>query len=152
MCVDEVHLFVTFGVTFCKEFTVLKRTLFCHLIDSPTVTTNNNSTATNDAQSTALTNTTGNDVTAANDAHGFYLKIPLLFMTATLTLKLLTLLQKMTGIKLSPDNYLWSKHDSMARRNIKINYTYTIQWHRLIKSINKEYNEYKARSKVHHIY
>ena len=120
VCVDEVHLFVTFGVTFRKEFLMLKNTFFRHLIDTPTT-----STAT----------TTNTMETNESNASAFYLKIPLLFMTATLNTELLMLLQKMTGIKLSPDNYLWSKRDDMARRNIRINCSYTIQRPRLIKGV-----------------
>ena len=36
VCVDEVHLFVMFGVTFRKEFTLLKESFFQHLIATTT--------------------------------------------------------------------------------------------------------------------
>ena len=33
VCVDEIHLYVMFGLTFRKEFTTLKDTFFKHLVD-----------------------------------------------------------------------------------------------------------------------
>ena len=75
VCVDEVHLFVMFGVTFRKEFTLLKESFFQHLIE-PTI-----------APTTA----------PSFDNSGACLKIPLLFMTATFNSSLLNMLQKITG-------------------------------------------------------
>ena len=34
VCVDEIHLFVMFGITFRKEFASLKDTFFKHLLDT----------------------------------------------------------------------------------------------------------------------
>ena len=33
VCIDEIHLYVMFGVTFRKEFVNLRDTFFKHLID-----------------------------------------------------------------------------------------------------------------------
>ena len=117
VCVDEVHLFVMFGVTFRKEFTLLKSTFFKYLIDDSG--TNN-------------LNSNGSLPLAS------YLKVPLLLMTATLNADLLRMLQKMIGIRVAPQNYLWSNRDKMARRNIRINVVFTIQRLKTIKTILKE--------------
>ena len=110
VCVDEVHLFVMFGVTFRKEFTLLKESFFQHLIATTTAEEGSNN-------------------------NGIYLKIPLLFMTATFNSSLLGLLNKMTGVVVSPSNYLWSSRTNMARRNIRINVDFTTQRLRCIKLI-----------------
>ena len=34
VCIDEIHLFVMFGITFRKEFTALKTTFFRHLLSN----------------------------------------------------------------------------------------------------------------------
>lgn len=73
---DEVHLFVMFGVTFRKEFTLLKDSFFKHLIEPTTAQYFDNS--------------------------GTYLKIPLLFMTDTFNPLLLDMLQKIKGVNISP--------------------------------------------------
>ena len=44
----------------------------------------------------------------------------------------------LTEISISPDNYLWSNCNSMARRNININCIYTTQQVCAIKSVLKE--------------
>ena len=71
-----------FGVTFRKEFTVFKQSVFKHLIDTkPSDVIEPGSLAT-------------------------YLKVPLLLMTATLNQELLKILYMMIGIRVVPDNYL----------------------------------------------
>ena len=109
VCVDEVHLFVMFGVTFRKEFTLLKSSFFKHLIDPTSAHLPPGSLAT-------------------------HLKVPVLLMTATLNKELLQLLQTMIGIRVSPENCIWSTRDNMARRNIRINVDFTVQRLRSIKS------------------
>ena len=109
VCVDEVHLFVMFGATFRKEFTLLKESFFKFLIDpSPA---------------------------AQSDIIGTFLKVPLLFMTATFNSSLLDMLQKMTGVRISPPNYLLSSRSNMARRNIRIHVDFTTQRLKYIKSV-----------------
>ena len=80
VCVDEIHLFVMFGLTFRKEFTLLKASFFRHLIDN----------------SNTVDNTNG----------CYCLKVPLLLMTATFNRELISLLEQMIGIKIPPYNYL----------------------------------------------
>ena len=63
VCVDEIHLFVIFGVTFRKSFVNLKDTFFKHLID--------------------------NSKTTSSSSHAVHLKVPLLLMTATFNNRLL---------------------------------------------------------------
>ena len=109
VCVDEIHLFVMFGLTFRKDFTLLKASFFRHLIDE-----SNTSNTTNGC---------------------YYLKVPLLLMTATFNRELMSLLELMIGIKILPHNYLWGNRDGMARRNIKINVDFTTQRLRLIKNV-----------------
>ena len=69
VCIDEVHQFVDFGLTFRYKFAKLKKTLFKHII-------------VNEAE------------TSQNSAK---LKVPVLFMTATFNEYLLKLLEKLTG-------------------------------------------------------
>ena len=113
VCLDEVHLFVMFGVTFRKEFTLLKESFFQHIIIQPRAQDDPNNT-------------------------GRYLKIPLLFMTATFNSSLLEMLYKMTGVMISPPNYLWSSRTNIARRNIRIHVDFTTQRLRSIKVILEE--------------
>ena len=68
VCIDEIHLFVMFGITFRKEFTLLKKSFFRHLVCN---------------RDPRYTYSTG----LCHD-----LKVPLLLMTATFNNKLLSLL------------------------------------------------------------
>ena len=92
VCVDEVHLFVMFGLIFRKEFTLLKESFFKHLINPSTA--------------------------AQSDTIGIFLKVLLLLMTVTFNSSLLDTLQKMAGVRISPPNYIWSSRNIMAQRNI----------------------------------
>ena len=56
-------------------------------------------------------------------------------MTATFNSSLLGMLHKMTGVVVSPSNYLWSSRTNMARRNIRIHVDFTTQRLRCIKLI-----------------
>ena len=72
ICIDEVHLFIEFGLSFRKDFLSLREKLFNKIIVHNT--------------------TPSNDTTVT----GTVLKMPFLCMTATCNLELLHLLQKMT--------------------------------------------------------
>ena len=109
VCVDEIHLFVMFGVTFRKSFVNLKESFFKHLIDQ--------------------------SKNKKDSPHAVHLKVPLLLMTATFNNRLLGLLEKMIGIKVLRENYLWSGRQKMARRNISINVAFTLQTTRVIKTV-----------------
>ena len=111
VCVDEIHLFVIFGVTFRKSFVNLKDTFFKHLID--------------------------NSKTTSSSSHDVHLKVPLLLMTATFNNRLLGIMETMIGIKVLRENYLWSGRKKMARRNIRINVEFTLQSTRVIKRVLK---------------
>ena len=112
VCVDEIHLYVMFGLTFRKEFIMLKDSFFKHLIDAK-------------MQSRNRTNT---DLCC-------YLKVPLLLMTATFNPRLVSLMESMIGVKILRENYLWSSRDKMARRNIKMSVLFTTQTKRYIKTV-----------------
>ena len=115
-------MFVMFGLTFRKEFTLLKDSFFKHLVDqystgSPTHTLSENANTTN---------------------LGFYLKVPLLLLTATFNTDLLKLMEKMIGIRVVMQNHLWGGRNSMARRNIQIHVDFTTQRLRHVKSVLKD--------------
>jgi len=111
VCIDEIHLFVMFGITFRKEFTLLKNTFFRHLV----------------------CNLDPRYTYATSLCHD--LKIPLLLMTATFNNSLLSLSEKMIGVKVLPNNFLWCGRGKMARRHIKINVSMTIQSTRYVKKV-----------------
>ena len=56
-------------------------------------------------------------------------------MTATLSLAILKLLEKMTGIKVSPQNYLWDSRTSMSRRNMCVHVDFATQQLRHMKMV-----------------
>ena len=64
----------------------------------------------------------------------WYLKVPLLLMIVTMNNDILTMLQNMIGIRISPQNYLWRNRSNMARRNINITVYFTTQRLRVIKT------------------
>jgi hypothetical protein len=78
VCVDKVHQFVKFGLTFQKSFMLLKESLFKLLI------------VTESQVKYSLLHT--------------ILKVPLLFMSAVKNRALVDLLQKLVGIQLSNNN------------------------------------------------
>jgi len=97
VCIDEIHFFVMFGITFRKEFTLLKNSFFRHILS--------------------------NRDPRYSYASGlcYDLKVPLLLMTATFNQSLLGLLETMIGVKVLSINYLWSGREKMVRRHIRIN-------------------------------
>ena len=119
VCLDEIHMYVMFGLTFRKEFTLLKDSFFKHLVD-PYSTDSPSHKFSNDATITNL---------------GFYLKVPLLLMTATFNTELLKLMENMIGIQVVPQNHLWGGRNSMARRHIQIHVDFTTQRLRHVKSV-----------------
>ena len=97
VCIDEIHLFVMFGITFRKEFTLLKNTFFRHLVCN---------------RDPRYSYATG----LCHD-----LKVPLLLMTAAFNNSLLSLLEKMIGVKVLANNFLWCGRGKMTRWHICIN-------------------------------
>jgi hypothetical protein len=135
ICIDEVHLFVEFGVTFRPSFCELKQKLFSLIIDNSNDQPTSTSIPTSSSMSTLSSTTTS-------------LKVPLLCMTATFNHYLLLLLQKMIGITFNINNFFWNGPDSFKKRNIKITLKYSNQVFRFVKeslSVNlKPHIESKA--------
>ena len=119
VCLDEIHMFVMFGLTFRKEFTLLKDSFFKHLVAQYSTDFPSHQFS-DDANRTNL---------------GFYLKVPLLLMTATFNTELLKLMENMIGIQVVPQNHLWGGRNSMARRNIQIHVDFTKQRLKHVKSV-----------------
>ena len=107
LCIDEVHLFIDFGLSFRRKFLNLRNVIFNKIIEN---------SINNDMQS----NTT-------------YLKIPVVCMTATFNINLLHLLQQMTNITFNPRRFFWSQKDLFKKRHIKIEIKYSSQYKKLIK-------------------
>ena len=108
ICIDEVHQFVTFGTSFRRKFCALKKSLFQNIVDNKSI---NNEP----------------------DQLPTILKTPILFMTATFTLSLLHLLQKMVGIRVLPSNFFWCGKKGMEKQTISINIISSSQPLRVIK-------------------
>ena len=107
ICIDEVHQFVMFGCTFRPEFALLKESLMKKI---------------------AIPND--------NAAHlSIQLKISLLLMTATFNTELLTILQSMIGIRITPSMYLWSGREDMQRRTVRISISTSSHYLKSIKLI-----------------
>ena len=102
ICVDEVHLFVQFAVTFRPSFIRLREILFQKvLINRPT---NNNCT----------TNTTDqNSETTVN----------VIFMTATYNQNLHKYLKRITGYTMLCDTFIWSSNFNCRHISIHCNAT-----------------------------
>ena len=100
VCIDEAHQFVSFGSSFRPEFGDLRDALFKHLIIHDG------------------THFIENSVVPVGGC--CLLKVPLLFMTATITNDLLKYLQRFVGVRLFPQNYLWAGREYMKRRCVKI--------------------------------
>ena len=111
ICIDEVHLFVEFGVTFRPSFCLLKEKLF----------------------SMILTNTSNDAITSSSTIKTTSLKVPMLCMTATFNHNLLTLLQQMIGIYFHANNLFWNGPLLFRKRNIKICIKYSKQTFRFVK-------------------
>ena len=100
VCVDEAHQFVSFGSSFCPEFGDLCDKLFQQLII-------------HDGQ-----HLVGNSIVPVGGS--CLLKIPLLFMTATITNNLVKYLQQFVSIRMFPQNFLWARREHMKRHVVKI--------------------------------
>ena len=110
-CIDEVHLFVMFGITFRKKFTLLKISLFQHLINN-----------------VDLRYTCASGLCVE-------LKVPLLLMTATFNNTLLGLLQKMIEVKVIHHTYLWAGEVKMSQSHIKLNVSITFKRSKEVKYV-----------------
>jgi superfamily II DNA helicase RecQ len=94
VCVDEMHLFVHFGMTFRDEFKELTPLLFKKLMTVGSTTTT---------------------------------QVPLLFMTATCTKRILSTIELMSGLLFDTQvNVFWPTPDAMAHRHVLLDVQYSI--------------------------
>ena len=63
------------------------------------------------------------------------LKVPLLLITAIFNGDLLSFLQRLVGMKVSPSNYMWSNRSKMERQNMGTEVDFTYQFTRRTKSL-----------------
>ena len=89
ICVDEVHQFVLFTLSFRTDICKLKNSFFKKIKDT---------------------------------SHTHNLRIPLLLMTATMTIELVQQFEQISGIILNPNNYVWASATEISRRHICINF------------------------------
>ena len=89
-----------FGITFRKELTLLKKSLFRYLLAD-----------------------TDSRYTSASSLY-YDLKVPLLLMTATCNQSLLGSLEKMIAVKVLPNNSVWAGQTRMSRRNILLSISF----------------------------
>ena len=125
ICIDEVHLFIEFGLSFRKEFLSLRDNLFKKII----VQTTSSTIDTNSINSTNL-------------------KVPFLCMTATFNLLLLNLIQKMTKITFNHRQLHWSNKSEFQKRHISISMKYTNQFKRYTKVYLRKYLKPTITSKA----
>ena len=110
ICIDEVHLFVEFGVAFHPSFYYLKDKLFSMII-----------------------NKSNNNISSSTSSNTSSLKVPLLCMMATFNHHLFVLLQQMIGIYFNINNFFWNGPHSFQRRNIHISIKHSNQTFRFVK-------------------
>ena len=127
ICIDEVHLFIEFGLSFRKDFLSLRDNLFNKIQQR---------------------NTSTNESFNSTSGHGTILKLPFLCMTATCNTQLLHLLQAMTKITFSHRHLHWSKVSEFKKRHISISFKYTNQYKRYCKEYLKLYLKNKITSKA----
>ena len=102
ICIDEVHQFVNFGASFRPEFGDLRRALFSKIVIKPN------------------TDPQFHESSPIPLGDGVLLKIPVLFMTATMNFDLLQQLQLLVGIKLLREMMLWGGRSTFKRRTVKM--------------------------------
>ena len=61
--------------------------------------------------------------------------IPLLLMTATFNIRLQSLLEKMIGFRIMPQNTFWAPLEAFKKRHIRICFTYSTQYFNLTKRL-----------------
>jgi superfamily II DNA helicase RecQ len=103
LCVDEVHLFVQFGLFFREEFILLFEHVFQHLV-SPTM-------AAHHLRSRLATRHNLEDATT-------FTRAPVLFMTATATPLILEQLRRITGFTFLQRNVFWPSAAGMMKKKI----------------------------------
>ena len=76
------------------------------------------------------------------------LQVPLLFMTATFNEGLKVLLQKMTGLTIGSQNYVWSKKEGFDKRHINMIVSTTTQYKKVMKDNVNDVLSMDWRNKV----
>jgi len=90
-CLDEVHLYVNFGLTFRQDFVKLKNVLFKWIRTRP-----------------------------LSHGPNLLLKVPVVLMTATWDLELARVFELMTGAHPKQDLFIWANAEGMQRRQLSI--------------------------------
>ena len=110
ICIDEVYPCVMFGCMFCPEFSSLKQSLFqCLHLNNENIPSINNS------------------------QFSIHLKAPLLLITATFNVELLSILQSMISVRIAPSLHLWSRRDGVQRRTLRTSASKSIQCLKSVK-------------------
>jgi superfamily II DNA helicase RecQ len=99
LCIDEVHLFVQFGLTFCQEFALLQSVLFKKLLVQ---------------------------VSPSAEQSRFHTNVPVLFMTATCNQTMVEQIKKLSGLRFHRSSSIfWPSADAMHHRNVCLRLAYT---------------------------
>ena len=106
--VDEVHLFVQYGLSFRSRFLDLKKTLFDKLVRS-----------------------TSDIVDSESNSSGTI--CPVVFMTATFNNTLLSYLSRICGYSIKSQHTFWADKTSFRKRYIDISVVFTPQKRKVIK-------------------
>ena len=99
LCIDEVHLFVQFGLTFCQEFALLQSVLFKQL-----------------------------RVKASPSAKlsRFHTTVPAPFMTATCNQSMVAQIEKLSGLRFDrSSNIFWPSADAMHHQKLCLRVAYS---------------------------
>lgn len=97
-CIDEIHLFVEFGISFRPIFQTLKDKIISLLYN----------------------NEHGN-------GSGNRMKIPILLMSATFDKTMYQIIQSMLGVQIFSNNIFWANASSFKKRHISIKMKYSLQ-------------------------
>ena len=99
LCIDEVHLFVQFGLTFRQEFALLQSVLFKKLRVQ---------------------------ASASAEPSRFHTTVPVLFMTATCNQTMVEQIEKLSGLRFHrSSNIFWPSADAMHHWNVCLRVAYT---------------------------
>ena len=121
-CIDEVHLFIDFGLSFRRKFLNLRESLFNKIIKKQ---------INNDMQTSST-----------------HLIMPLLCMTATFNPKLSHLLQQMTNIRFDTRRFFWSPNRLFKKRHIKMCIKCSSQCKKVVKDNLHLFLKPDAKSKA----
>ena len=115
ICVDEVHLFIMFAITFRHSFLKLRSLLF-------------NQVKVHNPQQHH------NQISTHSNIPTCKFKVPIIFMTATFNPRLLFYLERIVGFTIPTPSKFWCDGSTFARRNISINITSSVYKMKIIKT------------------